>query len=521
MSKPFSFGKLAVGTVASLEEAGAAPEPDTPFRVAILGDFSARTHRGVLDPGSLVDRRPLAVDRDNFEEVMARLNVELHLPIAGSGSPPVTIRFRELDDFHPDRIYGQVEAFGRLRALRRRLNDPRTFAAAAAEVRLGQEKAPPEQRGKPAAASQTPTPEPSVAVPEGLFDRMLEQAEAQAPPPAPLFDRSQWESFLAEIVRPYSVAKADPQQPELVASVDAAAAELMRAILHHPDFQAIEAAWRAVFFLVSRLETDTQLKLYLLDVSKEELHADLEAAEDLQATGIYKLLVEKTVHTLGGQPWALLAGNYTLDQTRKDAEMLGRMAKIASRAGAPFVAAASPRLLGCESLAATPDPDDWQLASSPEDGEAWQSLRKLPDSSYLGLALPRFLLRLPYGPDTTGTEQFALEEMPGAPSHEAYLWGNPGFACVYLLGQAFSRDGWRFRPGVIADIDGLPVHIYKAEGESLMKPCAEALLGDRAVEAILDKGLMPLVSFQNQGAVRLAGFRSLADPPKRLMGRWA
>ena len=177
-------------------------------------------------------------------------------------------------------------------------------------------------------------------------------------------------------------------------------------------------------------------------------------------------------------------------------------------------------MLGCESLAATPDPDDWRLALDPNDRQAWEALRKLPESSYLGLALPRFLLRLPYGPGTAGTEQFAFEEMPGVPSHDAYLWGNPCFACVWLLGRAFSRYGWQFRPGVVEDLEDLPVHVYKAEGESLVKPCAEVLLTDRAIEAIVNRGLMPLRSFKNQGTVRLARFQSLADPPTRLMGRW-
>lgn len=520
MSNRFSFGKMSVSAVASLQQAAAVPEPDTPFRIGILGDFSARAQRGVFEPGSLAERRLLPVDRDSIGEVMTALHVELHLPIAGRGSPPVIIRVRELDDLHPDRIFEQVAVFQTLRDLRRRLGDPRTFASAAAEVRAWNKTALAEEPLEPPAEGRSPSPEAPRDIPDRLLDRMLDQTEHQVPPPAPLFGPREWESFLAEIVRPYSVAKADPQQPELVASVDTAAATLMRTVLHHPDFQALEASWRAVAFLVSRLETDAQLKLYLLDVSKEELNADLAAAEDLRTTATYRLLVEKTVHTLGAESWAVLAGNYTFDATREDAELLGRMSKIVREGGSPFVSAGSARLLGCESLALAPDPGDWQLVPDPNDGQAWEALRRLPESSHLGLALPRFLLRLPYGPDTAGTGQFAFEEMSGVPSHEAYLWGNPCFACVYLLGRAFSSYGWQFRPGVVEDLQDLPIHIYKAGGESLMKPCAEVLLTDRAIEAIVNRGLMPLQSFQDQGTVRLARFQSLADPPTRLMGPW-
>jgi type VI secretion system protein ImpC len=303
-------------------------------------------------------------------------------------------------------------------------------------------------------------------------------------------------------------------------SVDGAIAELMRTILHHDVFQEIEASWRALYLLVSRLETDTGLMLYVIDVSKAELAADLESAENLEATGTYRLLVESTVHTPGGAPWAVLAGNYTFHPTRHDAELLGRMAKIARAAGAPLVAAADPLLVGCASLAETPHPSDWRCAVEEEDGQAWQALRRLAESSSVGLVLPRFLLRLPYGPDSMETERFEFDEMPGEPAHDAYLWGNPCFACAYLLGESFTRYRWRFRPGVIREIDDLPVHVYESEGESVVKPCAEVLLTDRAAEIVAGKGCIPLVSLVNQGTVRLVGFSSIADPPAPLAARW-
>ena len=110
--------------------------------------------------------------------------------------------------------------------------------------------------------------------------------------------------------------------------------------------------------------------------------------------------------------------------------------------------------------------------------------------------------------------------MPEVPSHDYYLWGNPSFVCVYLLAQAFSHHGWNLRPGVVQDIDGLPLHVYKEQGESRVKPCAEVVLTERAAEIILDNGLMPLLSFRKQDSVRLARFQSLADPLTHLAGRW-
>jgi type VI secretion system protein ImpC len=214
-------------------------------------------------------------------------------------------------------------------------------------------------------------------------------------------------------------------------------------------------------------------------------------------------------------------GNYTFDNSLEDAELLGRIAKIAAQAGAPFLAAASPQILGCVSLAATPDPDDWSESTDPQALEAWKALRQLPEASYLGLALPRFLLRLPYGRETEPIGPFAFEEMEETRAHTDYLWGNPAFACAYLLAEAFSQDGWNLHAGVIQEIAGLPLHIYRKDGESLMKPCAEALLMERAAERLLDHGLMPLLSFQGSDLIRLARFQSLASPLKPLAGRWS
>ena len=325
---------------------------------------------------------------------------------------------------------------------------------------------------------------------------------------------------MRDLVAPHLVPGADPRQAECIAQVAAATSEAMRGLLQRPEFQELEAAWRGLFFLVRRLETDVELKLYLLDVSKDELAAGLGQAENLRKTGFYRLLVEHTVETPGGQPWAVVGANYTFDDSVEDVMLLGSLGGIAAAAGAPILAAADPRVLGAESLAKTPLPENWRPIES-QRAQAWEILRNFPEARYLGLALPRFLLRLPYGKETEAAEQFAFEEFEGAPVHEHYLWGNPALACVCLLAQAFAEYGWEMRPGAIREIDGLPAHLYREDGEPQLKPCAEALLTEGAANAMLDRGLMPLVSLKDRDAVRLVRFQSLADPPAPLAGRWA
>jgi type VI secretion system protein ImpC len=503
MARPSSFAQVEIetGTRSALIE---RPEEDAPFHIAILGDFSGRENRGLVD-ARLQGRRPALIDRDNFDDVLAEIAPELHLPLGGPAGPRIPVRFRELDDFHPDRIFERLTIFQALRETRERLHDPARYDSAAAQVRSWS--------GKPSSLSTSPQAAlPPASTPMGsgfsareLFEQALSATESRTGVrPARALD--DFQSLLRDIVAPYVEPKPDPQKPELVAQVDAAVSGQMRALLHHADFQALEAAWRAVFFLVRRLSTDLNLKVYLLDVAKPELAADLVAT--------YERLIQAAP---SGEPWAVLVGNYTFDQTDEDAQLLGRMAAVARQATAPFLAAASPRVLGCGCLAATPEPRQWLPSAS----ESWDALRRLPQARWLGLALPRFLLRLPYGKQTDATERFAFEEFGRASGHEDYLWANAAFACAYLLGQAFSESGWDLRPGEVSEISGLPLHVYRADGESHLKPCNETQLSEHAAEAILDCGLMPLISARGSDSVRLVRFQSLADPMAPLSGRWS
>jgi type VI secretion system protein ImpC len=349
---------------------------------------------------------------------------------------------------------------------------------------------------------------------------MIEATEGRAAAEPHSKPADEWTKLLNKIVAPHVVAKADPRQAELVALIDKATSAQMAALLHAPDFQALEAAWRAVFFLVRNIETDSQLKLFLIDVSKEELAEDLLASGDLSSTGIYRLLVEKTVGTPGAEPWAVMVGNFNFGPSLKDAELLTRMAKVAAGAGAPFIAGASPRLLGCDSVLDLPDPRQWKIQMSGETAACWQSLRGSPEARFVGLALPRFLLRLPYGKDNEPAELFQFEEMPDAAAHENYLWCNSAFACALLLARSFAEQGWKLHPGSILEISGLPIHIHKVEGEARSLPCAEVSLTQTAAEKMMEKGFMPLASLKDQPTVRLVRFQAIADPLSSLAGRW-
>lgn len=515
MPKPFNFGEVKL--TAGGDTSPAIPDPETPFCIALMGDFSGRVNRGVCDPKSIASRRLTLVDRDNFDEALAKFGAEIQLPVGKSGMS--RFRFADLDDFHPDRIFERALIFQRLSEFRHRLKDPATFAKAAEDLGLVYSQDVTSQPRRPEPSSPVATSVFHLAS-SSLLDEMIEQAEvftsAELPGRA-----DELQEFVRRVTKPHLVPAADPRQANAIAVIDYAASAQMRALLHNEDFRALEAAWRAVFLLVSRIETSSQLKLYLIDVSKPELAKDLGSVCDLRATGTYRLLVEKSVGTSGAEPWTVIAGNYIFGARREDAELLGRLAKVASAADAPFVAGASPHLLGCESFAITPQGRAWRGLHDTDTSEAWTALRELPEARSVGLVLPRFLLRLPYGRKTSPVEAFDFEEMPDGPSHEDYLWGNPAFACALLLAQSFGEYGWEMGANLISEIDKLPLHAYEYNGESVLTPCAEALLTEDSAERILENGLMPLLSWKGKDAVRLGRFQSLANPLHRLIGRWS
>lgn len=429
-------------------------DEDEPFRILVLGDFSGGAGR---------NRRPIEIDRDNFDQVFALLAPALRLTFGGVEAP---VTFRELDDFHPDNLLARLPIFRQLRDLRKRMADPATFRAAVAEM---------EPRAHP--------PEPDVTHLSGAdLLRMMTGEEAPAAPAEP--SRSTWDRMLRELVGKYGTENPDPRQPQRVAQIDDAISGEMRTLLHHPKFQALEAAWRALYFLTRRLDTDEQLKIFVVDLPQEELTA---------GTGLGDL-----ARALDSEPVAVIAGLYGF--AAGDESTLELVATMAQNANAPFLAGLAPEVVGIE--------------------EVFESLRLSPKSRWIGLALPRFLLRLPYGANTDETETFAFEEMSSPPQHQSYLWGHPAIACAYLLGEAFNRYGWKMRPGMVQDIEGLPAHVYTVDGAKELKPCAEILMTEKAADLLLERGFMPLASMKGSDRVRLVRFQSLAKPEAALAGKW-
>ncbi|HKA43805.1 MAG TPA: type VI secretion system contractile sheath large subunit [Burkholderiales bacterium] len=492
-----------------------ARSEENPMRILVMGDFSGRASRGVENAADLASRPIVAVDVDSFEQVLAGFSPVLLLSPGKAAGTDVVIEFRQLDDFHPGRLYRELDLFQSLRKSRSRLQDPATFAEAAEKLQTDRAQSPRPDQG-PATGSK-PTAENDAATLERLLGR---KAATVASKPVLRAEPAVVDELIRKIVAPHIVPDAPPHQAQYVASVDAAIEEQMRVILHDPAFQALESGWLAIHWLISELEFGEQLQLFLLDVTLDELRSDARAADgNPEQSSLYRLLVEQGTRTPGGEPWSLLAGNYAFGPDEENIELLAFLGAIASQAGGPFVAAAESGILGCRSLADTPDPREWQPLV-PTAEQCWQALRRSSVASWIGLALPRILLRAPYGKRNERVEEFEFEELPARAAHEHYLWGNPAIACALLIGRSFLAKGWSMEVGDERDIGGLPACVLDRDGEKELLACAEAYLSERAGEAILARGLMPLLSLKNQNAACLMRFQSLAEPAQAFAGPW-
>ena len=480
------------------KRADAALEPDSPFQVLIMGDFSGRASRGVMEP--VLGRRPIFVDRDEIESLPALLGAELRLPLAGDHGAELRLSFKELEDFHADRLYEKCDLFPALRAMRTRLENPQTLKNVTDEILGGVIR---ETRPEAKASSSIIT--------GSILDQIADEAEDPRPakggkPRDPLL------AYIHDLVAPHLVPGQDPKQKELLAQLDEEVGRQMRSILHNPLFQGLEAAWRGLDYVVRNVETDTQLKIYILDVSQAELLADVAAASDLRRTGLFQLL---SVATPNREPWSLLGFDCVFRPWIDTIEFLARLAMLADLAGAPMLAGADHSMLGVKNPEHLGDNDEWET-----ENPIWDEMRTLPEARRIGLTMPRVLLRQPYGKDSSPVEKFKFEEMPDGSTHANYLWGNGMYPCVALICQSFSEEKWHMRPGQFQEIRSLPVHTWKEYGNVELKPCAEVLLTLKAAETMIGLGFMPMLTMKGSDTVRVGIFQSIAKPSTALEGRW-
>ena len=299
------------------------------------------------------------------------------------------------------------------------------------------------------------------------------------------------------------------------AEIDRKISGQLNQVLHHEKFQKLEGTWRGLDYFVKNTETSTYLKLRVLNASKKTLLRDLQNASEFDQSLTFKKIYTAEYDQLGGTPYGLLVGDYDFSAHPEDMDFLQKMAGVAASSHAPFVSAASPKMLDLESYTGLNQPRDLAKIFESEDYTVWRSFRDSPDSKYVALTLPRVLARLPYGQATKPVDEFRYEEGVDGTNHEKYCWMNAAWAYATRVTDAFAKDGWFMRTRGVESggkVEGLPIHVFQEGGGKAVKCPTEVLIPDRRENELSSLGFLPLLHCKNTDYAAFLGAASCNKP---------
>jgi type VI secretion system protein ImpC len=304
----------------------------------------------------------------------------------------------------------------------------------------------------------------------------------------------------------------------IIAAIDQKLTEQVNKILHHEEFQQLEGAWRGLHYLVNNTETDEMLKIRVLNISKKELGKTLKKFKGTSwdQSPIFKKMYEEEYGQFGGEPFGCVVGDYHFDHSPPDVEILSEMSKVCAAAHAPFIAGASPTLMQMDTWQELANPRDLTKIFQTAEYAPWRSLRESEDSRYIGLAMPRFLSRLPYGSKTDPVSEFDFEEDVEGADHTKYTWANAAYAMATNINRSFKMYGWCTRIRGIESggaVEGLPCHTFPTDDGGVEMKCpTEIAISDRREAELAKNGFMPLVHKKNSDFAAFIGAQSLQKP---------
>ena len=304
----------------------------------------------------------------------------------------------------------------------------------------------------------------------------------------------------------------------MIAAIDEKLSAQLNLILHNPDFQKLEGAWRGLHYMVNNTESDEHLKIRVMNISKLDLGKTLKrfkgAAWD--QSPLFKKVYEEEYGQFGGEPFGAIVGDYHFDQSPPDIELLGEMAKIAASAHAPFITGAGPSLMQMESWQELANPRDLTKIFSTPEYAGWRSLRESDDSKYLGMCMPRFLARTPYGAKTNPVEEFDFEEDTAGADHSKYAWANAAYAMATNINRSYKQYGWGSRIRGIESggaVENLPLHTFPTDDGGVDQKCpTEIAISDRREAELSKAGLLSLIHRKNSDFAAFIGAQSLNKP---------
>ncbi len=362
-------------------------------------------------------------------------------------------------------------------------------------------------------------PAADTATPASLLDRILVEGKLVRDELQRAYARDLVGEFVNEVLAEGSSAVANDVVAlinDRIAQIDDLISGQLNEILHHPEFQALEASWRGLHYLVMRTETGPLLKLRLLNITKTELLKDLEKAVEFDQSALFKKIYEEEYGTFGGHPYSVLIGDYDFGRHPQDIALLDKISHVAAAAHAPFIAAASPKLLDMASFTEIGVPRDLSKIFESAELIRWRSFRESEDSRYVSLVLPRVLMRLPYGPKTVPVEGMGFVEDVDGTDHSRYLWGNPSWVLAERITSAFARHGWAAAIRGVeggGKVEGLPTHTFLTdEGDIALKCPTEIAITDRREKELNDLGFITLVHCKNTDYAAFFGGQTSNKP---------
>lgn len=304
----------------------------------------------------------------------------------------------------------------------------------------------------------------------------------------------------------------------IITEIDQKLTEQINTILHHEQFQQLEGAWRGLHYLINNTETDEQLKIRFMCISKRELGRTLKRYKGVawDQSPIFKQVYESEYGQFGGEPIGCIVGDYHFDHSAPDVELLGEMARISAAAHCPFITGADPAVMQMESWQELANPRDLSKIFTNTEYAAWRSLRESEDARYIGLTMPRFLARLPYGARTNPVDAFDFEESTDGEDHSKYTWANSAYAMAANINRSFKEYGWCTSiRGVESGgaVVNLPTHTFPTDDGGVDMKCpTEIAISDRREAELAKNGFMPLVHRKNSDFAAFIGAQSLQKP---------
>ncbi|MES9993171.1 MAG: type VI secretion system contractile sheath large subunit [Candidatus Thiodiazotropha sp.] len=490
---------------------GAEKKVQLPFVMGVLADLSGQSAEA-LPPVS--ERRFIEIDRYNFNQrlkaFMPRVVCQVPNRLAGEGDISVDLTFESMDDFSPAAIVRRVGILDQQLWERTQLIELITYID-----------------GNPAALDQIYQALNNPVLLEDLAERensgeieyeKLLQKSNQGGVDMDLAVVTLAKQKLASSVKVSNDVIVTIR--EMIVEMDRQFSKQLGEILHHSDFQQLEGTWRGLYHLVNNTETDETLKIKVLNIYKKELYEALAKYQGAEwdESPIFKIIYQEEYEQFGGEPYGCLVGDYYFDHNRRDVELLSAMARICAASHTPFIAAASPSVMQMESWQELGNPRELSgIFHSPEYA-AWHSLRDSDDAKYIGLTVPRFLSRLPYGAKTQAVEEFDFEEETGSNEHNQYTWSNSAYLMAVNINRAFKTYGWCARIRGMESggaVEGLPVHTFPTDDGGVDMSCpTEIAISDRREAELARNGFMPLEHRKNSDIAVFIGAQSLQHPPE-------